>query len=501
VVDSLLPDGVPVPCSFLIAADPGSGTEVISASIMRAHLSSNQEALWLSFENPVDDLRNNIDYVSIANKPRVQFIDCYSSQLGIDSREKYNVDPSNLPYLSMVTSNAISEMNGSGRLLVILDSLTSLIQKVGVRRSTEFFRTLVGKTRSISADLLTTLNRAAFSEATLATFADIADLVLELVVQDTGTSAGKLRIRKARNVRHLKSWRAYEVDLERRTLRCELQESLELDKVSKSKKSNGPSVDSLETGPFQFDPRSDHDLDDQLEPSLNMRCEGPYCTFGGRALSGRERLAIMIETMGVMGKKYQDLLQVVVDSVAKNRRSGDDSTSDDLLKYVYEQMQKVDRVVKLVQNRSEFRPSFCRPSRVEELTQRALADFIFPSNVEVMRESEASIEIHVDPYMTIRALSAVIEASVQEMPSGGYLSIKDFKDGDMAIIVVTNDGLGRLKYDLSEILDPENSLNALAGLGLVVARRFIESQKGQLRIESETGKGTTFTIMLPLKPR
>ena len=502
VVDSLLPDGVPVPCSFLIAADPGSGEDVISTAIMREHLSNNQKVLWLSLENPVDDLRNNIDDVGIANQPRVQFIDCYSSQLGIDSKERYNVDPSNLPYLSTVTSIAISEMNGGSRLLVILDSLTSLIQKVGTRRSTEFFRTLIGKTRSISADLLTTLNRAAFSEATLATFVDIADIVLELAIEDTGSSTGKLRIRKARNVRHRKSWRAYDVDFGQRTLRCELLHSLELDNDSKRKNSNDPRVDSIETEPFQFDPERDHELDDQLESRLNMRWKGPDRTFGGRALLRSERLAIMTETMDVVRKKYQDLLQVAVDSFAKNRRSCDDSTSDDLLKCVSEHMTRMDRVVKLLQDKSEIRSSFRTSLRVDEVIQRALADSILPSSVEVMRESEVSIELHVDPYLTIGALSAVIDAAVQEMPSEGCLSIKDFKDGDMAVIVVRNDGLGRSgKYDLSEIFDQENPLNSLAGLGLVIAHRFIESQKGQLRIESETGKGTTFTIRLPIKPK
>jgi K+-sensing histidine kinase KdpD len=275
-----------------------------------------------------------------------------------------------------------------------------------------------------------------------------------------------------------------------------------LDNDSKRKNSNDPSVDSIETEPFQFDPGRNHEFDDQLESRLNMRWEGPYRTFGGSALLRSERLAIMIETMDMVRKKYQDLLQVGVDNFAKNRRSGDHSTSDDLLKCVCEQMERMDRVVKLLQDKSEIRPSFSTSLRVNEIIQRALADSILPSSVEVIRESEASIELHVDPYMTIGALSAVIDAAVQEMSSEGCLLIKDFKDGDMAVIVVRNDGLGRSgKYDLSEIFKLENPLNSLAGLGLVVARRFIESQKGQLRLENETGKGTTFTTRLPIKPK
>ncbi|HMK83208.1 MAG TPA: hypothetical protein VK503_05790, partial [Candidatus Bathyarchaeia archaeon] len=41
IVDSLLPDGVPVPCSFLITAEPGSGNDIISTAIAKEHLSSS----------------------------------------------------------------------------------------------------------------------------------------------------------------------------------------------------------------------------------------------------------------------------------------------------------------------------------------------------------------------------------------------------------------------------------------------------------------------------
>ena len=492
VVDSLLPDGVPIPCSFLIAADPGSGSEVISTAIMREHLSTGQKVLWLSMENLVDDLRNDIHYVWIANQPQVQFIDCYSSQIGIDSKERYNCDPSNLPYLSMVTSAAISEMNDSGRLLVILDSLTSIIQKVGVRRATEFLRTLIGKTRSISADLLTTLNRAAFSEATLATFADLADIVLELAIQDSETMSGKLRLRKARHVRYFKSWRAYEVDLDQRTLRCDLLPSLELDKIARNGDTGNFELAEHQSSPTSLDPNSKNDHNGNLIP--NIRCDGPFCTSGGRALMERERLAIMAEAVNTIGREYQNSLRLLEES-AKGLERG----STETLKDIAQRVQRMDRLFKVVQSQNYIRPNY-NTIKVNELVQRALADSRIPSNIEVLRESEFAGEILTDPSMTIRALNGVIEAAVQEMPGGGLLTIKQTTSSDTATIIVKNTGFGKWKDDLSEIFSPENQFNPVTGLGLVVARRFIESLKGQLRIRSKHGEGTTFTITLLKKP-
>jgi two-component sensor histidine kinase/archaellum biogenesis ATPase FlaH len=496
VVDSLLPDGVPIPCSFLIAADPGSGSEVISTAIMQEHLSIGQRVLWLSLENLVDDLRNDNHYLWIANQPQVQFIDCYSSQIGIDSKERYNCDPANLPYLSMVTSAAIAEMSDSGRLLVILDSLTSTIQKVGVRRSTEFLRTLIGKTRSISADLLTTLNRAAFSEATLATFADLADVVLELAIQDSETMSGKLRLRKARHVRYFKSWRAYEVDLDHRTLRCDLLPSLELDKTAKSKNVNRQELERSEVETELYPPDVSTDYGPYGRPGLNIRCEGPFCTSGGRALMERERLAIMAEAISTLGKEYQNSLKVLANGF--KRSSEDGPSAAELLKDVSHRIQRMDHLLRVVHSQNQIRPN-CRESNVDEVVQRALADSRIASNIEVMRESESSPNIVADPAMVVRALNGVIEAAVQEMPGGGFLSIKQSEDRDMAVIVVKNTGLGKWKDDFSDMFNPENQFNPVTGLGLVVARRFIESLKGQLQIKSEHGEGTTFTIRLPKK--
>ena len=497
VVDSLLPDGVPVPCSLLIAADPGSGSEVISTAIMQEHLSTGQRALWLSLENLVDDLRGDIHYLWIANQPQVQFIDCYSSQIGIDSKERYNCDPSNLPYLSMVTSAAMNEMTADGgRLLVILDSLTSLIQKVGVRRSTEFLRTLIGKTRSLSADLLTTLNRAAFSEATLATFADLTDIVLELALEDSETSSGKVRIRKARNVRHHKSWRAYAIDLEHRTLRCDLLPSLELDHLRKTKNGNAHRFELSETqkDPYPFDVVAEDEPDGQQRPGLNVRCEGPFCTLGGRALMERERLAVMAETIGTLGLKYQESLRAIEHLAKQPNGSG----SPQLLNELSKKIQNMERIFKFVNAQNHIHPNF-RLSKANDLIQRAVADSIIPSNIEVIRESESSTDIFADPAMTVRALSGVIEAAVQEMPYGGSLSISNPEEPDMSVIVVKDNGMGKWNDDLSDVINAENLSNPAAGLGLMVARRFIESMRGQLRIESENGSGTTFTIKLPKK--
>jgi len=235
ILDSLLPEGVPVPCSLLIAADVGTGSEFLGTAILREHLVKCRESkvLWLSLENFVNDLRSMLSSIWMTKGygllQQVQFVDCYSSQIGLESTERYSADPSNLPHLGVVTSTAISETGADSNLLVILDSLSLLVQMVGLRCSTEFFKILVAKTRSIGADLLTTLNRRAFRETTLSTFAEIADVFLELATDDDVNST-RLRFRKARDARHIRAWLPYEIDFEHHVLtsRCDVEKTVGL---------------------------------------------------------------------------------------------------------------------------------------------------------------------------------------------------------------------------------------------------------------------------------
>jgi KaiC/GvpD/RAD55 family RecA-like ATPase len=226
ILDSLLPEGIPVPYTLLIVADPETESDLISNAILCEHLEGRYaKGLWLSLENFVEELRRTRDRIWTGEN-RIEFIDCYSSQIGLKSEEHYNADPTNLPDLSVVACNAISDIGDESNLLVILDSLSALIHKVGVRRSTEFFRWLVAKTRSIDANMLTTVNRCGFSGATLATYIDIADAVLELAIEDGASSTSKLRLRKARGVKHVRTWLPYKADFSYSTLHCEIAENM-----------------------------------------------------------------------------------------------------------------------------------------------------------------------------------------------------------------------------------------------------------------------------------
>lgn len=86
------------------------------------------------------------------------------------------------------------------------------------------------------------------------------------------------------------------------------------------------------------------------------------------------------------------------------------------------------------------------------------------------------------------------------MESGGVLSVRLSHQDDRTLrIEVSDTGKGISKEDLPRIFDPYFTTRPSGtGLGLAIVHRIIEVHNGEIRVESESGKGTTFTIFMHL---
>ncbi|MFC1914058.1 ATP-binding protein, partial [Chloroflexota bacterium] len=99
-----------------------------------------------------------------------------------------------------------------------------------------------------------------------------------------------------------------------------------------------------------------------------------------------------------------------------------------------------------------------------------------------------------------QVLINVINNAVQAMPEGGKLTIgAGAKDGFLKM-EISDTGSGITKETIGKIFDPLFTTRAKGiGLGLAVCKSIVERHEGRIEVESGAGKGTTFTIKLPLK--
>ena len=88
----------------------------------------------------------------------------------------------------------------------------------------------------------------------------------------------------------------------------------------------------------------------------------------------------------------------------------------------------------------------------------------------------------------------------QSMSNGGELMIRTNQQKKHAVIRISDTGCGIAPDKLSKVFDAFYSSRPQgSGLGLPTAKKIIEAHNGTITVESELGKGTSFTIELPLQ--
>jgi signal transduction histidine kinase len=89
---------------------------------------------------------------------------------------------------------------------------------------------------------------------------------------------------------------------------------------------------------------------------------------------------------------------------------------------------------------------------------------------------------------------------VQAIQGEGNIWIKTNLDKSRVIIKIRDDGKGIEEKELNKIFDPFYSTKPVGegtGLGLSISYGIVEKHNGLILVESEAGKGTTFTIKIP----
>jgi len=108
--------------------------------------------------------------------------------------------------------------------------------------------------------------------------------------------------------------------------------------------------------------------------------------------------------------------------------------------------------------------------------------------------------LRIDRMLIGRALTNVIENALHAMPGGGTLTLDAaLAPGRMAQLRITDTGMGIDADAVAKIFEPYFSTKAIGtGLGLTIAKRNVEANGGTISVNSERGRGTSVTLILPL---
>ncbi len=173
--------------------------------------------------------------------------------------------------------------------------------------------------------------------------------------------------------------------------------------------------------------------------------------------------------------------------------------------YIIEGTKSLEKVVSAVLN-------YSKPVQIQLQTMelgaylKQIGKFIrvdpaFPSNVRMaFHIPDAPLLAPIDPEALKGALLNLTFNAFQAMPQGGELSISLLKRESYCEIAIADTGVGMEEELLQHLFSPFFTTKQKGnGLGLVETQKIVQAHFGSIGVRSQPGKGTTFTLTLPLK--
>lgn len=143
--------------------------------------------------------------------------------------------------------------------------------------------------------------------------------------------------------------------------------------------------------------------------------------------------------------------------------------------------------------------------QIVQMAEQLMKHHFDISNVKFCAEFPAlELLLLCDENQIQQALVALFVNAVEAMPEGGTLTVRVAQTEEEMSIIMNDTGAGIRKSDIPHVFEPffttkENGQGV--GLGLSVVYGIVERHGGKISVDSEVGKGTTFTLMFPHSSR
>jgi len=126
-------------------------------------------------------------------------------------------------------------------------------------------------------------------------------------------------------------------------------------------------------------------------------------------------------------------------------------------------------------------------------------------NISISAEIAENLFILADKYMIETILRNLLSNAIKFTREGGKIKVQAIAKGSFAEIAVIDNGVGITKENLKNLfrIDEQFRRDGTAnekgtGLGLILCKEFVEKNSGTITVESEEGKGSRFSITIPL---
>jgi len=192
-----------------------------------------------------------------------------------------------------------------------------------------------------------------------------------------------------------------------------------------------------------------------------------------------------------------------------------ENLSDKQKEYLSVTKRNIDRLTRLVRNVLDFqklesgRMEFkMEKADINELVKQVVADvspLVRRKGLEIAASLEKDLpEITFDRDKITQVLVNLVNNAMKFTNKGG-ITVKTLKLKDTICVSVIDTGIGIKREDMDKLFRSFSQIDAGkeqssdgTGLGLVISKNIVQEHRGKIQVESEFGKGTTFSFTLPI---
>jgi PAS domain S-box-containing protein len=224
-----------------------------------------------------------------------------------------------------------------------------------------------------------------------------------------------------------------------------------------------------------------------------------------KQLQDNERLAAIGQTAGMVGHDIRNPLQAITGDlflIEQEITTDPQCTSKDIRESIDSINDNIFYINKIVSDLQDYTRAI-KPTlsaiNLRSLIISTLEGRKIPDKIHFQVDVEGDVTIMTDATFLKRIIGNLVSNAIQAMPQGGKLTIKAYEEKNTVAITVEDTGVGIADKDKPYLFKPLFTTKAKGqGLGLAVVKRFVEVLNGNIAFESQVGKGTKFTISLPI---
>jgi len=216
-----------------------------------------------------------------------------------------------------------------------------------------------------------------------------------------------------------------------------------------------------------------------------------------------ERFAAIGELSGMIGHDLRNPLTAIKNAMYYLKRKqacSAGSKEKEMMDIVDKSVEYANKIISsLLEYSAEIR------LEIEQCSPKELLDYVLlmaqvPERVRVVDRTEYKPTMWIDVNKMERVFLNLIKNAFDAITERGTLKISSKRVGENVEIVFTDNGVGMSEQTLSKIFNPLFTTKAQGmGFGLAICKRIVEAHCGKISVKSTVGRGTTFTITLPIE--